>query len=144
MGGLYAGMVSSITPSTSDDNWTLDDTGNSAMAYIKEFWWGGEATSSTAMHTKVARSGSAAGAGTAGDVQQVDEGSETNRVAFYTTYATTQPTLDPGALWAISWNANGGTVRWAHAVGFRLVNETVSCRNSVGTATSSYGVHWQE
>ena len=142
----YSGAVRSITPSTSDDNWTLD-AASGESGKVQEVSFGGEATTSTAMHTRTARSGSESGAGTAGNVAKLHPNAATNLIAFNTTYATTQPTLDAGDLFTMSWNAHGGVIRWLAAPGeeFVLIGAAlISNRNSVGTATSSYGVIWEE
>lgn len=148
-GRLYSGVVRSITPSTTDDNWALA-AGASEQAAIKEVHWGGEATTSTAMHTRVARSSGQAGSTTTGNVEKIHPYSAANSVSFATTFATTQPTLEAGDLFAVSWNCHGGVVRWLAAPDeeFILIGAAtelcVSCRNSVGTGVSSYGVVWQE
>lgn len=145
----YSGVVRSITPNLSDDNWTLS-AGADEFARVMEVHWGGEATTSTAMHTRVARSSGAAGAGTAGNVAKLGPNAPTATVDFFTTYATTQPTLDAGDLFAESWNAHGGVVRWLAAPGeeFILIGsstaKTISCRNAVGTGVSTYGTIWEE
>ena len=145
----YSGVVRSITPSTTDDNWVLA-AGASESCKVNEVHWGGEVTTSTAMHTRVARSSGQTGNTTAGSVAKIHPNSVTNVVSFGTTFATTQPTLDAGDLFAESWNAHGGVVRWLAAPGEEFVllgaatELCLSCRNSVGTATSSYGTIWEE
>lgn len=145
----YSGVVRSITPSTSDDNWFLT-AGANESGKVLEVHWGGEATTSTAMHTRVARASGQAGSATTGNVAKLHPNSPTNLLTFGTTFATTQPTLDAGDLFAESWNAHGGVVRWLAAPGEEFViigaaTETViSCRNTVGTATSTYGTIWEE
>ena len=49
----YSGTVLGITPSTTDDNWGLA-AGASESGRIVEVHWGGEATTSTVMRTRVA------------------------------------------------------------------------------------------
>lgn len=145
----YNGYVRSITPSTTDDNWALA-AGASESCRVLEVNWGGEATTTTAMATRVARSDTQTGATTTGSVAKGHPNSATNLVAFATTFATTQPTLNAGDLFMTSWNAHGGVVRWLAAPGeeFVLIGAAteicISNRNSVGTATSSYGVCWIE
>ena len=145
----YSGSVRSITPSTTDDNWFLTG-GASESGSVQEVHWGGETTTSTAMNTRVARSSGQAGAATAGNTAKIHPNSPTGLLTFGTTFATTQPTLDAGDLFCESWNAHGGVVRWLAAPGEEFVligaaTETViSCRNSVGTATSTYGVIYTE
>lgn len=145
----YGGYVRSITPSTSDDNWGLT-AGSSKSGKVIEVSWGGELTTSTAAQTRVTRSSGQTGATTTGNVEKLHPNSPTNGLAFETTFATTQPTLDNGDLFTTSWNFHGGVVRWLAAPGEEFViigaaTETViSCRNSVGTSTSSYGTVWEE
>ncbi|MBW3538760.1 MAG: hypothetical protein KY476_00670 [Planctomycetes bacterium] len=136
----------SITPVLTDDNFTLV-AGSSESAQVKEVHFGGEATTSTAMHTRVARStgGNTATTGTPG---KLHPHSGANAIDFATGW-TTQPTIDaaPTTLFGESWNAHGGVVRWLADIGeeFVLIGAgNISCRNSVGTGTSSYGVVWEE
>lgn len=149
MASKYSGVVRSITPQTTDDNWFLTG-GAGEFGRILEVHWGGEATTSTAMHTRIARSSGQSGAATAGNVAKLGPNNPTNTLTFGTTFATTQPTLDAGDLFAQSWNAHGGVVRWLAAPGEEFVligasTETViSCRNTVGTGTSTYGTIWEE
>lgn len=146
---LYGGYVRSITPATGDDNWGITG-GASKSGKIIEVSWGGEVTSSTGAQTRVARSSGQTGATTLGNVAKVHPNSGSNGLGFETTFATTQPSLDAGDLFTISWNFHGGVVRWLAAPGEEFViigaaTETViSCRNSVGTSTSSYGCIWSE
>lgn len=139
----FVGATGSITPSLSDDNWTLD-AGSGELGFITEVRWGGTSTTSEGMATRVQRSSGAAGAGTGGDVTEVDERGAANAIDYFTTYATTQPTLDAGELWGIGWNVLGGAIRFAHATGFPFANETVSCRNDAGTGASTYSCQWRE
>ena len=147
----YSGVVRSIaTPSTTDDNWGIT-AGASKSGKILEVHWGGEMTTSTAMCTRVARSSGQTGATTTGNVAKLHPNAPTNGLAFETTFATTQPTLDAGDLFTESWNAHGGVVRWLAAPGEEFViigaaTETViSCRNTVGTSgVSTYGTIWEE
>lgn len=147
---VYTGVVGSITPSLTDDNWILS-AGATEMARVLRFWWGGEVTTSQQMATRVARASGYSGALTTGNVAKHNPNAGTNLVSFGTTYATTQPTLDAGDLFRQSWNAHGGTVMWAALrpeEELLLVGATtetiIVCRNSVGTQTSTYGVTWSE
>lgn len=146
----YSGGVTSITPSTSDDNWTLDAV-SAGLGKVKEVNFGGEATSSTAMATRVARANGEAGGQTTGNVQNLEgQGVPSNDVDFVTTYATTQPTLASGNLFSLSWNCHGGAVRWLadpEEEIWVITGQTldlISCRNSTGTGTSSYDTKWLE
>ena len=100
----YAGTVKSITASTSDDNWALT-AGTGKSAKIIEVHWGGETTTSTAMCTRVARSSGQTGATTAVTTAKIHPNSPTAGTVLGSTFATTQPTLDAGDLFAESWNA---------------------------------------
>lgn len=75
----YSGVVRSITPATTDDNWALA-AGASEQAAVIEVWMGGEATTSTAMHTRSARSSGQTGATTAGNVEKLHPYSAANSV----------------------------------------------------------------
>lgn len=151
MGYKYAGHQLGITPATGVANWVLE-TVSGVEARVREFSWGGEVTTSTAMRSRIARD-SAVGAGTrtAGNTQKLNQHSAAQGTFFSTTYATTQPTIVAGALWGTSWNAHGGVVRILLEPGedFQLydaaaANASLECRADVGTATSSYGVVWEE
>lgn len=142
----YSGTVLGITPSLSDDNYTLD-AGAGESGKVLEVHWGGQVVTTTAMLTRVARSSGAAGGPTAGNVGKIHPNAPTNLIAYVETYATTQPTLDAGDLFATSWNAHGGVVRWLAAPGEEFVMigaETISCRNGAGVGVSSYGAIWEE
>jgi hypothetical protein len=141
--------VISLTPSLTDDNWNLR-AGAAKSGKILEVWFGGQATTSTGMQTRVARASGQTGSATAGNVEKLHPNAAGNGMGFATTFATTQPTLEAGNLFATSWNAHGGVVRWLAAPGeeFVLIGAatelTIACRNSVGTAVSDYGCVWEE
>jgi hypothetical protein len=145
----YSGSVLTITPSTTDDNWTIT-AGTGIYVKVKEVSMGGQATTSTAMSTRIARSSGQTGSSSAGNTEKLHPGHATKRAGFVLTFATTQPTLEAGDLFAPAWNAHGGSIRYLAAPGdeFVLVGAAtelcISCRNSVGTATSNYGVIWME
>lgn len=147
---LYTGTQRGITPATTTDNWTLDAAATEVGAlYFVEA--GGEVTSSAAMRTRWTTSSGAAGALTAlSTILKTDPVQQalTNLIAFGSPYASTQPTLDAGDWYAESWNAHGGLVRYqAGLPQDELViigAKTVSCRNAVGTSTSSYICKWRE
>lgn len=142
----YTGSRQSITPSLTNDNYTLV-TGVAESGRVLEVSWGGEVTTSTLMNTRIARSSGQAGAETAGAVAKTHPNSATNLISFVTTFATTQPTLDSGSLFQTSWNAHGGVVRWLAAPGEEFVllpSAGISCRNGTGTALSSYHIIWEE
>lgn len=147
---VYTGVVKSITPVLTDDNWFLT-AGANESARVLRVRASGEATAATAMHTRWARSSGQAGAATLGDVAKVHPNSPANLLTFGTTFATTQPTLDAGSLLSESWNANGGLIEWVAAspdeewviIG-AATEPVISCRNSVGVGVSSYGITWRE
>lgn len=146
----YSGYVESITPSTIDDNWTLDAV-DAGVGKLLEASWGGEAVSSTAMRTRIARSNGESGAQTTGNVMELSgENTPANNINFVETYATTQPTLNNASLFALSWNAHGGVVRWVadpREEIWLITGQTldlISCRNAVGTGVSTYGTIWSE
>ncbi len=151
----FAGHIAAFTPATNDDNWTLEAEDAGDVAHVRSVSWGGELTASTAYRTRWVRPTTAGvGAGTAGSVEAVNPGYATPLVAFFTTYATTQPVLPstPDALYLTSWNAHGGLgilvlppgQEWDIING--LLTASVSCRNDVGVDAngSSYGVSWNE
>lgn len=140
----YQGERRSITPNTSNDNWALD-AGSGEYAHVYDINWGGELTTSTAMQTRVARSSSGTSATTVAGTK-IHPGSPTNLVDFCTAWSG-QPTLGTLSLFSTSWNAHGGVVRILLPPGgeFILVGAAhISCRNTTGTGTSSYGVSWEE
>lgn len=145
----YSGVVRGITPDTADDNWTLT-AGTGKSGKIIEIHWGGGVTASAAMLTRVARSSGQTGNATAGNTELIHPNSPAKGFGFATTFATTQPTLEAGDLWAENWNAHGGVVRCLFAPGEEpvligaAVELCVSCRNSTGTSTSTYGTVWEE
>jgi hypothetical protein len=148
--GVFNGAVRSITAATNDDNWTLVGA-NTKYCRVRAAWASGEATSSTAMHTRHCRSSGQNGATTTGNVEKSSTYSAANGIPFGTTFASTQPSLESGDLLAFSWNCHGGIMYW-HAGApdeeWELVgastNVNISSRNSSGTGTSSYGVTWFE
>lgn len=148
----FSGYVRSITPLTTDDNFALDPNAAGESGVMEEFSWGGEATATTAMHTLIGRSASGT-TPVAGDVQKVKENSAGNTMVFIAgpTGWATEPTLDAGALFETSWNAHGGVIRWLappgggfYILGGTVGTDTISCRNTVGTAVSTYGCFWEE
>lgn len=145
----YAGYRRAITPSTTNDNWTIT-AGSGIYVKVKEVSFGGLATSSTAMNTRVARSSGQTGSGTAGNTEKLHPGHATKRAGYITTFATTQPSLESGDLFAMAWNAHGGAIRMLLAPGdeFFLVGAAtelcISCRNASGTGDSNYGCVWEE
>jgi|TARA_Y100000310_G_scaffold94472_1_gene92122 hypothetical protein len=145
----YSGTVLSITPNTSNDNWTLD-ADSAGVGKLIETWWGGQATSSTAMATRVAR---ASGGVTpvAGNVAEHGPANQpANQIDFVASWSGSQTTLNAADIMALSWNCHGGVVRWLFDPEdeiWMVTGETldlIACRNSVGTGTSTYGAIWSE
>jgi len=142
--------VTSVAQTTGVDNIGLDAV-SAGIGKLKECSWGGEMTSSTAMATRVARSNGEAGAQTNGSVQNLEgEGNPANVIDSVTSYATTDPTLAAGNLYAESWNAHGGAIRWLADPEEEIwlisgqTLDVISCRGSVGTGTGSWGFRWTE
>ena len=146
----YTGAAEGITPSTSDDNWTLDAV-SAGVGEITEIYWGGETTTSTAMRTRVARANGEAGSQTNLNVEKIaGANTPSNQLDLVGTYATTQPSLASGSLLAMGWNAHGGMFRWVAGPreGFFMVTgetlDLISCRNAAGVGQSTYGLAWKE
>ncbi len=147
---VYNGMTRSISSVTTDDNWTIT-AGASKSCRVLAVVASGELTTSTAMHTRHARSTGWDGATTAGNIEKAHPNSPTAGCGFATTFATTQPTLSAGDLLAFSWNAHGGIMYW-HAGApdeeWVLIGAAtqvgISSRNTVGTTTTAYGATWRE
>jgi len=147
----YGGYKRSFSGSTSNDNWSLT-AGTGKSGKILEFSWGGEMTSSTSVATRTARSSSQTGSTTAITNAKLHPNSPNSGMVLGSTFATTQPTLDTGGLFELSWNAHGGTVRWLAAPGEELfiigaATETViSNRNTAQSATPTLtaGLIWEE
>lgn len=145
-----------FTPSTTNDNWTLDAVGTGVFGKIIAIGWGGRLTTSTGYRTRWTRP-TAAGTGGKTALTLAFHQPNYTAAAFTatSTYATTQPTLavDPaGNLWAQDWNAQGGVGMivmplanpWWVATG--VLQGALSCRNVAGTdaSGSEYMVTWEE
>ena len=146
---LYAAARRSITPATTTDNWTLT-AGASKSGRIVEFSWGGEQTTTTAVASRVARSDSQTGNTTSVTNAKLHPNSPASGMVVASSFATTQPTLNTGDLFATSWNAHGGVVRWLAAPEERMVligaatEINISQRNTVTSGVHSYSVVWEE
>ena len=147
---LYTGSRLARTPTTTQDEWTLDAaSGEVGALYFVEA--NGENTTSLAMRTRWCYSSGASGALTAlTSVEKTDPVQQAlaNLIAFGSPYATTQPTLANGDWYAAGWNASGGLVRYQASVPsdelIIIGPKTVSCRNVVGTVVSDYLGKWRE
>ena len=147
-GWKFGGTNSTITPSIGDPNLSLESASDEFGA-IMEFSWGGEVTTSTVMNTSFARAAEGTGAPATAITAQlfVENQPAVSLVISGGDHATTPPPKAAGDLWATSWNAHGGVIRWLAAPGeevWLLGLATVVLENSVGTATSSYGFIWLE
>ena len=146
----FSGLVQTLTPSATDDNWTLDAILDEYGEIVKTFF-AGEETASAVIAGRVARVTTAgAGSGTAGNVQNFHPHSAASTISFNTTYATSQPVLTGGAIIPYTFNAHAGVIDEYTDPNFRpqiIGLENVSCRNDVGTSAaeqSTYGVVWAE
>ena len=147
-----------FTPSSTNDNYTLDAVGGALGTFGKvvAIGWGGSLTSSTGYRTRWYRPLAAGvGAGTAITLAYHQPLYTSAQMALNSTYATTQPTVptDPsGSLHQQDWNAQGGVGMvvlplanpWWCVKG--VLQGSISCRNVAGTdaAGSSYEVTWEE
>lgn len=143
-----------FTPSTTNDNWTIDSVGTGVFGKVIGIGWGGRLIASTGYRTRWTRpttAGITKGAQLAIQAHQPNY----NTPAFTVTATyTTQPVLpaDPSNLWAQDWNAQGGTGAiyfplnnpWFVATG--VLQGALSCRNVAGVdaSGSSYEVTWEE
>lgn len=140
----YVGSIEGITPSTLADLWTLDAAAGKS-GKVSEIMLGGEASTSTVMRTRVARS-SGGVTPTAGNVQKKHPNSPANGITFAVGW-TTQPTLAGGNLVAVAWNAFGGLWRWVANPGeelFIIGPAEISCRQAAGAGVVTGHVAWIE
>lgn len=144
---------SNSTPVVASTNNNLNLMGTSSLrASIQEVNWGGGASSSTPMETRVTRTSTAGTtAPTAADVQRLDQTltSPGNSMLVYANGNwSVGPTKVAGALFGAAWNAYGGVVRWLAAPGeefdLALTTSGIVIAAVVGTGTSSYGATWTE
>lgn len=153
----FSGGNAAFTPSTSNDNWTLDSVGTGIFGKIVEFGWGGSLTTSTGYRTRWTRpTTSGVGSKTAITIAYNQPNYGTAAFTLTSTYATSQPTLaaDPaGNLHRQDWNGQGGlgfialplaNPIWLSTGG--SLGSEFSCRNTLGTDAnaSSYHVVWEE
>ena len=152
----FSGGNGQFTPSTSNDNWTLDAVGTGVFGKVVMFGWGGSGTTSSGYRTRWTRATSAGtGSKTALTIAYQQPNYTTAAFTLTATFGSTQPTLatDPsGNLWAEDWNVQGGTGvivlplanPWWVATG--VLQSELNCRNTKGTdaSLSSYNVTWEE
>lgn len=143
----YGASNGGVTPVVGEANISLE-TAASKYAEILEFNWGGEVTTSTIMRTGLHRAAEGVGSPTALTAGTYEENATASVItASQGDHATTRPAIEGGPLWADSWNAHGGVVRWLAAPGEEIIMlgvSTVVLENSVGTALSTYGFVWGE
>lgn len=152
----FTAGIGAFTPSTSNDNWTLDAVGTGVFGKVVQIAWGGQLATSTGYRTRWTRP-TTAGVGSKTALTLAYHQPNYTSAAFTctSTYATTQPVLasDPaGNLFATSWNAQGGlgiivmplANPWWVATG--VLQGALSCRNVTGVdaSGSSYEVTWEE
>lgn len=143
------------TPSTTQDNWTLEADGAGEVGMVSSIGWGGRLTTSTGYRTRWVRP-STAGSGiftAVGAIQGEGPNVAATALLRFGTFATA-PTLpaDPAALHAQDWNGHGGLgyIVLPLATPWYVINGVsagqLSCRNVAGVdaSGSSYGVHWSE
>lgn len=155
----FAGGNGAFTPSTTNDNWTLDAQASTGVfARVTQISWGGSNTSSNGYRTRWTRPSTlGTGALTQVTLAYNNPNYTTAAAALVSTYGTAQPALttDPGNnLFAIDWNNQGGSgilVLPLAQPWFILGNggankQQLSCRNTKGTdaSLSSYNVAWEE
>ena len=146
-----------FTPSTTNDNWTLEANAAGEVGRVKMISWGGRGTTSTGYRTRWTRPTT----NPTGSASALTQGNGNPAVGpvcqAVSTYGTTQPTLgaDPaGNLFGIDWNivGGGGAIvlplggEWVVANSSTAGHGYISCRNVAGTDAnlSSYGMQWEE
>src|SRR6266853_4630581 len=155
----FAAGNGAFTPSTTNDNWSLDAQAvTGVFGRVTQVSWGGSGTSSIGYRTRWTRPSTlGTGAGTAITNAGNNPNFVTPALALFSTYATTQPTLvaDPGTnLFAQDWNVQGGggililplAQPWFILGNAGVNKQVLSCRNTKGTdaSLSSYNVAWEE
>ena|SRR5687768_12980000 len=141
------GAVSGVTSAATTDL-IIVEAGASRLLKIIEAAWGGEATTTTAMRTRLALA-STAGTSITGTVDVVKQSPATDPTAAFTTgTSSTSPTYAAGSMIPFSsWNSHGGIVRWLAGPGeeFQLIQavtggKQAALRNEVGAATITCGL----
>lgn len=153
----FNGGNGAFTPSTAQDNYTLD-AGASATGPIRvtAIGWGGSNTSSAGYRTRWTRPSTNGSSTFTAITLAYNNPAYSSAVSLFGTYATA-PTLvaDPGAnLFATDWNNQGGSGIIIHPIAqpWFLIGaggankQQLSCRNTKGTdaSLSSYHVTWEE
>lgn len=150
----FAANNGAFTPSTSQDNYTVDSQTAGVFGKIVMINWGGRLTTSTGYRTRWTRPTTIGSSTFTALTLAYEQPNYTSAGARCGTFATA-PVLasDPaGNLFATDWNAQGGVGVVVHPLAdpWWFVNGVltgqISCRNIAGTdaAGSSYGVKWEE
>ena len=150
----FSGGNGAFTPSTSQDNWTLDSQTAGVFGKVVMVGWGGRLTTSTGYRTRWTRPTTAGASTFTALTIGYNQPNYTSAGARLGTFVTA-PVLasDPaGNLWQQDWNAQGGTGvvvaplanPWWFVNG--ILQGQISCRNVAGTdaSGSSYPVEWEE
>jgi len=146
-----------FTPSTSQDNFTLDSQSTTGVfARITQVSWGGSGTSSIGYRTRWTRPSTIGSSTFTAITFAANNINYTSAAAQFGTFATA-PTLvaDPGTnLFSMDWNVQGGggililplAQPWWIVGGGTSNKQQLSCRNTKGTDAnlSSYSVTWEE
>lgn len=153
--GSYSGNQGAHTPSTTQDNYTIDAENAGEIGKVVSIGWGGRLTTSTGYRTRWARP-TTIGSGIFTAVGAIERHGFNLTVAALLRFGTfgTAPVLasDPSALHAQDWNAHGGLgfIVMPLANPWWIVNGQltgqVSCRNIAGVDAngSSYSASWEE
>lgn len=155
----FAGGNGNFTPSTTNDNYTLDaQTTVGGPIRVTMVGWGGSNTSSNGYRTRWTRA-TTLGSGTLTQITAAGNNPSftTSASALVSAYGTAQPVLaaDPGAnLYATDWNNQGGSgilvlpiaQAWWLVANGGVSKQQLSCRNTKGTDAnlSSYQIMWEE
>ena len=153
--GFSAGN-GAFTPSTSQDNWTLDASATTGITIrVVMITWGGSNSSSNGYRTRWTRP-STLGTSTFTGITVANDNPNVAPAGLFGTYVTA-PVLvaDPGAnLFATDWNNQGGSgilikplaQPWWLLGNGGVNKQQLSCRNTKGVdaSLSSYQVEWQE
>jgi hypothetical protein len=155
----FAGGNGNFSPSTTNDNWTLDAGATAGVfARVTQVSWGGSNASSAGYRTRWTRASTdGTGSGTPITLAYNNPNYATAASALNSTYATAQPVLttDPGNnLFSMDWNNQGGSgilvlplaQPWWILGSGGANKQQLSCRNTKGTdaGLSSYSVAWEE
>lgn len=150
----YTAGNGAFTPSTAQDNWTLDSQTAGVFGKVVEIAWGGSEVSSAAYRTRWVRPttiGSSTFTALTPGFHQPNYITFGSRTGTFAT-APVLPADPAGNLFAQDWNGQGGMGMIAHPLAnpwwFQngVLTGQISCRNTKGTgaSTSSYEVTVEE